>query len=105
MSTISSRLWASSLPMATRSLHHPFLLRLASGTLARTAFQGYVAQDAFFLRAFARAYALVLGRCESDEAISELSSLIGGVVDELRLHRHYAAEWSVDIVDVELSAG
>lgn len=99
-SKVSQKLWAAALPLASRSLHHPFVLRLASGTLPRASFQGYVAQDAFFLRAFARAYALALSRCSSDEALGELSSLIVGVVDELKLHHGYAREWGIDVVDV-----
>lgn len=98
---LSAKLWASALPLATRSLHHPFVLRLASGSLERASFQGYVAQDAFFLRAFARAYALALSRCSSDETVGELSSLISGVIDELKLHRGYASQWGVNVVDVQ----
>ena len=43
-----------------RALAHPFVRGLADGSLPRQVFSGYVAQDAFFLEAFARAYALAL---------------------------------------------
>jgi hydroxymethylpyrimidine kinase/phosphomethylpyrimidine kinase/thiamine-phosphate diphosphorylase len=99
--SLSSRLWQGVLPLASRSLHQPFVLRLAAGTLERSAFSSYVAQDAFFLRAFARAYAHALSRCTSDATMSELSTLLGGVVDELKLHHTIAARWGVDIDHVE----
>jgi thiaminase/transcriptional activator TenA len=35
---------------------------LADGSLDASLFRGYIVQDAFFLRAFAKAYALALAR-------------------------------------------
>ena len=44
-------------------LRHSFVRGLADGSLDETAFRHYLAQDAFFLEAFGRAYALALAKC------------------------------------------
>jgi thiaminase (transcriptional activator TenA) len=55
---LSTRLWADNCDLAAEALSHPFVRRLSDGSLAPEIFAGYVAQDAFFLESFARAYAL-----------------------------------------------
>lgn len=50
----SARLWNDCRLEAMQSLHHPWTLGLARGYTSRTSFKGYVAQDANFLRAFAK---------------------------------------------------
>ena len=55
--TLSARLWADNSDLAAEALAHPFVCRLSDGSLAREIFASYVAQDAFFLESFARAYA------------------------------------------------
>lgn len=58
--------------------------------LCRQTFQHYVAQDAFFLKAFAQAYALALGQTQVPEERSTLQVLLNGVDAELDLHKGYA---------------
>lgn len=60
MTSLSRTLWMENADLAEASLAHPFVRGLRDGTLAREVFAGYVAQDAFFLEAFIRAYALAL---------------------------------------------
>ena len=98
--SLSARLWAASADQADAALRHPFVQGLGDGTLPRAAFQGYVAQDAFFLECFARAYALALARSTDRAALDAFAGLIAGVRDELRLHASYAREWDVDLHDV-----
>ena len=57
-------LWHQNAPLANECLHHPFVRGLADGTLEPETFKRYVAQDAFFLNAFARAYAFAAA-CQS----------------------------------------
>ena len=45
-------LWRANRDLAQACFELPFVQGLASGGLAAAAFQRYVAQDAFFLRAF-----------------------------------------------------
>ena len=58
---LHSTLWQENQDLAQACLHHPFVAGLGDGSLDQSAFERYVAQDAFFLLAFARAYA----RCAS----------------------------------------
>lgn len=59
-------LWQRNRDLADACLKHPFLQGIASGRLSRASFQLYVAQDAYFLEAFARAYALALAKSLAD---------------------------------------
>ncbi|MGI9658570.1 MAG: TenA family protein, partial [Gaiellaceae bacterium] len=94
---LSDDLWQSSRLTAERCLSHPFVLGIASGELPREAFQHYVAQDAFFLDAFARAYALCASRAPDAEAERVFEELRTAVEDELQLHHSYAERWGVDL--------
>jgi len=61
----------------------------------------YVAQDAFFLEAFARAYSLASVKSPDWEGFNAFHQLTGGVLEELHLHKRYALEWGVNLQAVE----
>jgi thiaminase/transcriptional activator TenA len=86
--------------LAADALAHPFIRGLGDGSLGRDVFAGYVAQDAFFLESFARAYALALARSSDTPTLLALAALIAGVGDELGLHGSYAARWGIDMAGV-----
>lgn len=86
-------LWAESGDLAQAALAHPFVRGIADGTLPLADFQGYVAQDAAFLEAFARAYALALVHSPDRDALLAFADLLTGVREELRLHEDYARRW------------
>ena len=90
-------LWRSNLDLVRSCLAHPFVQGLGDGTLKADLFRDYIAQDAFFLRAFANVYGLALARSSAPEIIAWFSELIGGVQEELKLHRVYAAELGIDL--------
>ncbi|GAB6876371.1 TenA family protein [Thermaerobacter litoralis] len=94
---LAGRLWQQNLDLARRCLEHPFVQGIGRGDLPRSRFAWYVGQDAAFLEAFARAYALALAKAPDLEAMTALQELLQGVLDELRLHRAYAARWGVDL--------
>ncbi len=94
-------LWLHNTDLAQACLAHPFVRSLADGTLDREAFKRYIAQDAFFLRAFLRAYALAAAKCDRVGQPRSFHRLMGGVLDELNLHASYAAEWGIDLSNVE----
>ena len=99
--TLSARLWADNSDLAAEALAHPFVCRLSDGSLAREIFASYVAQDAFFLESFARAYALALARSSDTPTLLALADLLAGVREELGLHASYAARWGIDMAGVE----
>src|SRR5260370_16447399 len=90
-------LWRSNLPLAHSCLAHPFVQALGEGTLKADLFRAFIAQDAFFLGAFRKAYALPLARCDETEGITSLYELLREVMEELKLHRAYATESSISL--------
>jgi len=77
--TLSTQLWSENSDLASEALTHPFVCRLGDGSLAREIFAGYVAQDAFFLESFARAYALALAHSPDTPTLLALADLLAGV--------------------------
>jgi thiaminase/transcriptional activator TenA len=67
--SLARRLWVDNAELAARALAHPFVRGIADGSLPREVFSGYVAQDAHFLEAFARAYALALAASPDTETV------------------------------------
>jgi thiaminase/transcriptional activator TenA len=102
--TLSARLWAENADLAAEALAGPFVSHLGDGSLSREVFAGYVAQDAFFLESFARAYALALARSSDTATLLALADLLSGVRNELGLHASYAARWGIDMAGVEPSS-
>ncbi|MCS7315285.1 MAG: TenA family protein, partial [Bryobacterales bacterium] len=94
-------LWDSCRDLADACLRHPFVQGIAAGTLDPRLYDDYVRQDAFYLRAFVRAYALALARCDDLEAARTLHELAGGALDELQMHLRHAAQVGLDLNDVQ----
>lgn len=90
-------LWQADADLAARCLRHPFVRGLADGSLSLSRYRDYVAQDAFFLRAFARAYELAAARCDDAGGAACYAGLRAGVDDELRLHRALAERLRIDL--------
>jgi len=101
---LARRLWIDNSDLAQAALAHSFVRGLANGALPRQQFQFYVAQDAFFLEAFARAYAFGLARSPDRYGLEAFHRLIAGVLEELRLHTTYAARWHVELDNVTPSS-
>jgi thiaminase/transcriptional activator TenA len=99
--TLSARLWAANADLAQLALAHPFVTGLADGSLSPQRFAAFMAQDMFFLDAFARAYALALVRAPDTATLLTLADLIGGVRAELGLHRSSIATGAIDAMTVE----
>ncbi|AFY33710.1 TenA family protein [Calothrix sp. PCC 7507] len=86
---------------AIAALNHPFVQGIGDGTLAQHKFAYYVGQDAFFLEAFARAYSVAAAKAPDWEAFVIFHDLADGVLQELRLHQGYAAQWNVNLQNVK----
>ena len=98
---LARSLWVANADLAAAALEHPFVRGLADGSLPRQTFAGYVAQDAFFLEAFARAYALGVVHSRDRAGLEAFADLLAGVREELRLHDSYAGQWGIDLRSVE----
>ena len=95
-------LWRENRAQAEECLAHPFVHGLDDGSLDPDEFKRYVAQDAFFLRAFFSAYALAAVRAvERVEVVERLHGLMRGVLNELKLHEGYAQRLGIDVVNVQ----
>jgi thiaminase (transcriptional activator TenA) len=99
--SLARALWAANADLAHACLDNPFVRGLGNGTLPVANFRAYVAQDAYFLEAFARAYALALARCPDRHGLQSFHALIGGVLEELNLHAAYAQRWQIDLTRTE----
>lgn len=102
--SISARLWQENSDLAAAALSHAFVRGLADGSLPRESFAAYIAQDAYFLESFARAYALALARSPDRGSLETFADLLDGVMQELRLHSSYAHELGIDLSATEPSA-
>ncbi len=98
--SLARMFWAANADLAQAALEHPFVQGLAAATLSRPSFQHYVAQDAYFLDAFARAYALALAHSPDREGMAVFFELLMGVQEELTLHQGYAARWGIALEHV-----
>ncbi len=95
--SLAGQLWAGNAGLARRILLHPFVQGLGQGSLPSAAFCGYVAQDAYFLESFARAYALAIAHSPDRDTLVAFSELLQGVLEELQLHAAYAGRWRIDL--------
>jgi len=95
--SLARQLWQANADWAQKILAHPFVQGLGDGSLATASFKSYVAQDAYFLDAFARAYAFCLAHGTSREDLFGFSELIAGVLEELKLHKSYTEKLEVSL--------
>jgi len=98
---LHASLWQSNADLARCILEHPFVRGLSDGSLNRDAFRRYVAQDAFFLRAFVKAYALAAAKCDDFDRAKVFHGLMTGVFEEIELHESYAASLGIELEDVD----
>lgn len=95
--SLAKALWRENADLARATLDHRFVRGLADGTLPQGSFREYVAQDAFFLESFARAYALAVAHSPDPEGLRDFAGLLAGALEELELHSGYADRWGVDL--------
>lgn len=95
--SLAQRLWDINGDLAARIRIHDFVEGLGNGSLPVESFKRYVAQDAYFLEAFARAYAFCLANGTSRQDLYDFSELISGIVEELKLHKSAAERLQIDL--------
>jgi len=96
-----AKLWSANEDLVNTILQHQFVRGLADGSLPRPAFEAFILQDAYFLDAFSRAYALALARSPDRQGVLEFFDLLAGTLDELRMHATYAASWGIPVTDIK----
>ena len=74
MVSLADSLWHRNRVLAEAALGHPFVQGIASGELTPATFAYYVGQDAAFLDAFSRAYALALAKSPDQDGLSRSGS-------------------------------
>lgn len=98
--SLAATLWNVNQDLAIACLEHPFVKGIGDGSLPRETFAYYVGQDAFFLEAFARAYSVAAAKAPDWQDFAVFHALADGVLQELKLHESYAAEWGVNLREV-----
>jgi thiaminase (transcriptional activator TenA) len=98
--SLALHLWDINADWAARIRTHDFVQGLGNGSLPIENFKRYVAQDAYFLDAFARAYAFCLANSTSREDLHGFAELISGVIEELKLHKSYTERLQVNLDNV-----
>src|SRR3989338_6578246 len=94
-------LWNLNIEIANKCLSHPFVQGMKKGSLNENAFKIYVAQDAFFLRAFSQAYALAIAKCDDTETAKIFHKLMAGILEKLNLHKEYSRKLGIEIDKVK----
>ncbi len=100
--TLATQLWEQHRDLADASLLHPFVQGLGDGSLSRARYTYYIAQDIFYLEAFARAYALAGVKAPTWVGFQEFHALTGAVLHEMNLHRGVMQEMGIDLSKVEV---
>lgn len=92
----AKRFWIRSKKDAVFAAYTPFVVGLAAGNLDTEVFRSYIAQDLYFLRAFASAYEMAAEYADDDDDKASILGLRRDVLGELKLHDSVMEEWGVD---------
>jgi thiaminase/transcriptional activator TenA len=98
----TQQLWQAVEPTYQAILEHPFLEGLTDGSLPQDRFAYYVAQDAHYLRDYARALAVVGAKAPTHADTGVLAKHAAGTVDvELALHEALLPRLGLSGADLE----
>lgn len=95
--SLTGRLWQAAAGTYDAILAHPFLTGLGDGTLPQESFAYYVAQDAHYLRDYARTLAVVAAKAPSHATTALLARHAAETAEvELALHESLLPQLGVD---------
>ncbi|WOL19277.1 putative aminopyrimidine aminohydrolase, mitochondrial [Canna indica] len=94
--SMAARFWIASRKESLLAKYTPFVVLLGAGKLDMDAFRNYIAQDVYFLRAFAQAYEMAAECADDDDAKVALNELREAVLNELKMHSSIIQEWGID---------
>jgi thiaminase/transcriptional activator TenA len=101
----SDRLWLAAEPTYRAILRHPFLAGLTAGTLGAERFAYYLAQDAHYLRDYARALALVGAKAPTHDVTGLFARHAAETVAvELALHESLLPDLGLDPAELDAIA-
>lgn len=92
-------------PIWSRSLAHPFVLGIGTGSVPVERFRFYIRQDYVFLVEYARVLALACAKGVDLPVMAKFSELLHATLDsEMALHRAYAREFGITAEELERTA-
>jgi thiaminase (transcriptional activator TenA) len=98
----TDQLRAAADPIWSAQHAHPFVRGIGDGTLDVARFSYFVRQDYLFLIDYARLLALGAARAPDLTTMRRFAALAQAIlVDEMDLHRSYAAEFGISTADLE----
>ncbi|KAK4353461.1 hypothetical protein RND71_028979 [Anisodus tanguticus] len=95
---IARKCWLKFKKESIFALYTPFIVCLASGTLKIETLQHFIAQDCYYLKAFAKGYEAAEKCTDDDDAKVGLSEMRKNVIKELKMHDTVIQEWDADMV-------
>ncbi|MQA15909.1 MAG: thiaminase II [Pseudonocardiaceae bacterium] len=89
--SFSKRLWSDVEHIYAAVLDHPFITGLTDGSLPHDAFRHFIAQDAHYLRSFARALTVCAAKAPTeDDTVMFAQHAAGAVQAEQQMHAELA---------------
>lgn len=98
---VAERLWNDCRDLSAACLAHPFVRALGDGSLPPAGYRRFIAQDAFFLDTFARAYAVGVARSPDRGTMQAFHRLQSGVFAEQALHEAVAVDLGINLADIQ----
>ncbi|XP_057801938.1 bifunctional TH2 protein, mitochondrial-like isoform X2 [Salvia miltiorrhiza] len=95
--SLGKKFWNKFKKERTEALYTPFMISLAAGNLKLDTFRDYIAQDAYFLRAFVKAYEMAEECADDDDAKVGINVLRKSVIKELKMHDSSGDIWGFDL--------
>ncbi len=94
--TFSDSLWQSTGSIYDAILRHPFNGELAAGVLPENKFEYYIQQDELYIKAYARALALLAAKAPSSDITNDLLSYAqDGILIERQLHDYFFEKFGI----------
>ncbi|KAM3236581.1 bifunctional TH2 protein, mitochondrial [Capsicum annuum] len=95
---IARKCWFKFKKVSILALYTPFVVCLASGTLKIETLQHFIAQNSYYLKAFAKGYEAAIECTDDDDAKVGLSEMRKNVMKELEMQDTVIQEWDSDMV-------
>lgn len=93
---LSQRLQTSVASLWERQLHHPFVVALGNGSLARANFEFYIRQDALFLDVLTKTFGYAATKARDHEEMEQFGKLLlNTLLVEEELHRRYGERFGL----------